>query len=250
MSSLYKAHEVKEWLQRPERKRISKIQRRRENPPFETGREELGRSTGQKDAHVFGECGGVPLSNREHAGCSGSQMSQSLRVERFSSAKASFSSTQMLMASGQLLHWSVAAFLIGLGIYLGRVCTMSLNETAGSGGSTALLAVYIISTWLGLNLYFAPRQMKLIDRRLYGSGGDKGIVQTSEIMDQDRKGADLPAADNFTAALEAAVQAHEQSAVALKRLLASYSGNFEDSKGEMSMDRSKSTQRLRRDGRS
>jgi hypothetical protein len=122
---------------------------------------------------------------------------------------------------------------------------MSLNETAGSGGSTALLAVYIISSWLGLNLCFAPRQMKFIDRKLYSSGEDKGIVQTSGIVDQNQKGADLPAADSLTAALNAAVQAHEQSAVVLRHLLASYSGDAEDSKGKATMRWSNSTRRLR-----
>ncbi|KAJ6116204.1 hypothetical protein N7523_005529 [Penicillium sp. IBT 18751x] len=78
--------------------------------------------------------------------------------------------------------------------------------------------------------------MKFIDRRLYGSGEDKGIVQAFEIVDQDQKEADLPAADDFTAALEAAVQAHEQSAVALRRLLASYLGDAEDSRGKTSMN--------------
>lgn len=241
MNTLYKAHDVKEWLQRPETKRISRLQRKRKNPPIETNREELAWSTARQDDHVFCECDGVPVSNSKEAGSDRSQRPQSVRMERFSLAKASFTSAQMLMASGQLLHWSVAAFLIGLGIYLGCMCTMGLNEPAGAGGSKALLAVYIISAWLGLNLYFAPRQMKFIDKRLYGSEANKGIMQRSELMGQDPKGADIPAADTLTTALEAAIKAHEQSAVTLNRLLASYSHNSEGSKGEMSMDGSKST---------
>jgi hypothetical protein len=70
----------------------AKTQRKRKKLPFETGRKEglarlNGQKDAQKDAHVFEECGGVPLSHfshREQAGCFGSPMSQFFRVKRFS----------------------------------------------------------------------------------------------------------------------------------------------------------------------
>jgi hypothetical protein len=68
----------------------------------------------------------------------------------------------MLSAPMILLKISLAAFLAGLGIYLGKLCTARLVLAYGSG-SIGILVFYIASAFFGLAIFYIAQGIKTLD---------------------------------------------------------------------------------------
>jgi uncharacterized membrane protein YedE/YeeE len=62
----------------------------------------------------------------------------------------------LLVLPSQLLNLSLGAFFVGLGIYLGFLCTRDLREVAGPESALAILIFYIVSTAVFLGMYGIP----------------------------------------------------------------------------------------------
>lgn len=69
-------------------------------------------------------------------------------------------SALLLVAPLQLLNWSLAALLAGVGIYYGLVYTNALGETRGAHANLALLVVYIVFTAVALASFVTPSLLK------------------------------------------------------------------------------------------
>ena len=78
----------------------------------------------------------------------------------------SFNSALILVAPAALLNWSLATFLVGLGLYLGIVYTKQLSTIAGTHASLAVLITYIIFTVGALVAFYVPVGMKVIETTL------------------------------------------------------------------------------------
>lgn len=72
---------------------------------------------------------------------------------------ASCYAAMMLVIPNRLLTLSLSYFIIGLGIYLGRLYTKNLIPTYGSG-SLGILIMFIATTVLALLGFYIPRAMK------------------------------------------------------------------------------------------
>lgn len=75
----------------------------------------------------------------------------------------SVTSALMLVAPGRMLNISVAAFLLGLGIYLGFACSNQFLSDGGPNASLAVLLFYVITAVLGLLVLYIPFGLKGID---------------------------------------------------------------------------------------
>ncbi|KAF2813285.1 uncharacterized protein BDZ99DRAFT_253159 [Mytilinidion resinicola] len=75
---------------------------------------------------------------------------------------ASCYSAMMLVAPMNLLNISLNAFLLGLGIYLGKVYTAHLIPSFGSG-SLGLLIIFIISSLFAIALFYVPEGLKSVE---------------------------------------------------------------------------------------
>jgi hypothetical protein len=75
---------------------------------------------------------------------------------------ASCFSAIMLVAPMNLLKVSLNAFLIGLGIYFGKVYTANLIPAFGSG-SLGLLIIFIVITLLGIAVFYIPEGLKSVE---------------------------------------------------------------------------------------
>lgn len=68
----------------------------------------------------------------------------------------------MLVVPMTLLKIALTMFLIGLGIYLGKVHTAGLIKTFGDG-SIGILVFYLVSVLLGISMYYAAQTMKYFE---------------------------------------------------------------------------------------
>jgi hypothetical protein len=68
----------------------------------------------------------------------------------------------MLSAPMILLKISLTAFLVGLGVYLGKLCLARLFLTYGSG-SIGILVFYIASASFGLAIFYIAQGVKILD---------------------------------------------------------------------------------------
>ena len=87
---------------------------------------------------------------------------------------ASAHSAIMLVAPMYLLNASLSLFLVGLGIYLGRVFTMKSIPSYGSS-SLNMLIIYIVTTIAGLSPNYVARSLKYLEnlsRKRYHNPGD------------------------------------------------------------------------------
>ncbi|KAF2091409.1 hypothetical protein K490DRAFT_7694, partial [Saccharata proteae CBS 121410] len=75
----------------------------------------------------------------------------------------SFYAALMIKIPVILLNYAVAAFLVGLGIYLGCVATSGLNGPSSKTDSMAVLIFYCLVTALGLLLYGVPSVLKMME---------------------------------------------------------------------------------------
>lgn len=67
-----------------------------------------------------------------------------------------YSSALLLVTPLQLLNWSLASLLIGIGIYYGQMFTQNLSTLRGEHASLAILLVYIVFTAGGLIMFAFP----------------------------------------------------------------------------------------------
>ncbi|KAH7083024.1 hypothetical protein BKA63DRAFT_561217 [Paraphoma chrysanthemicola] len=77
--------------------------------------------------------------------------------------RASFNAALMIRIPALLLNWSVGAFLIGLGIYLGSSWTQKLDASQPQSSSLGVLVGYISVTGIGLLLFFVPMLLKYLE---------------------------------------------------------------------------------------
>ena len=86
------------------------------------------------------------------------QLVGTLRWER-----ASVHAALMIKIPALLLNWSVGAFLVGLGIYLGCTWTRKLDPSESQGSSLGTLIAYIVVTGVGLLLFFLSVLLKYLE---------------------------------------------------------------------------------------
>lgn len=70
----------------------------------------------------------------------------------------------MLVVPMTLLRIALNAFLIGLGIYIGKLYTAKLIPSFGSG-SIGILALYLVSALFGIGMYYIARSLKYLEGR-------------------------------------------------------------------------------------
>lgn len=75
----------------------------------------------------------------------------------------SFHSALLLVAPVQLLNFSVAWLLIGIGIYYGLIFTRDIGEMRDDNGNLAILLVYIITAVCALASFVLPNLYKLTE---------------------------------------------------------------------------------------
>jgi hypothetical protein len=75
---------------------------------------------------------------------------------------ASAHSAVMLVAPMYLLNASLSTFLVGLGIYLGKLFTAKLIPSFGAG-SLGILLIYIGTTLIGLAIFYVAQSLKYIE---------------------------------------------------------------------------------------
>lgn len=144
LSSLFRAEDVKDWLSKTSHRRERRIVD--ELISTVVTLRERDRETGITDAMI------------EIV----TEIVTAFRDENRWKA-ASFNSAVIIRAPALLLNYSVGAFLIGLGIYLGSVATKNLNPTAGQGASRAVLIVFVVTTAVGILLYLIPTILKSLE---------------------------------------------------------------------------------------
>ncbi|THX28372.1 hypothetical protein D6D10_09217 [Aureobasidium pullulans] len=76
---------------------------------------------------------------------------------------ASFNAAFMIKVPSLLLNWSVGAFILGLGVYLGCVWRPDGISDPSRNGSLGVLITYLITTVGGLLLYYVPNTGKILE---------------------------------------------------------------------------------------
>ncbi|THW77556.1 hypothetical protein D6D18_09888 [Aureobasidium pullulans] len=76
---------------------------------------------------------------------------------------ASFNAAFMIKVPSLLLNWSVGAFILGLGVYLGCVWRPDGISDPSRNGSLGVLITYLITTVGGLLLYYVPNAGKILE---------------------------------------------------------------------------------------
>lgn len=72
-------------------------------------------------------------------------------------------SALLLVAPVQLLNWSLASLLVGVGIYYGLIFTNNLGNMQGLNANLALLLVYTLFTATALASFMVPDLLKLTE---------------------------------------------------------------------------------------
>lgn len=157
----------------------------------------------------------------------------------------SINAALMLVTPSQLLNFSLGAFLIGLGIYVGFLYSQNLGEVRGKDSALAVLIVYILFTSAFLMLYGYPAGMKTLESLLIRQkmedfelisarqGRQRTLTTRRALADGGEDVQDLPA-DNardapsisgfsksteLVAALEVAIRTQEEHLKAQQALL-------------------------------
>lgn len=76
---------------------------------------------------------------------------------------ASFHSILMVKAPTLLLKYALASFIIGLGIYFGCLAFSDVGSQRPRGSYLAILIVYIVTSFLGLLIYYVPSTFKELE---------------------------------------------------------------------------------------
>ncbi|KAI7088627.1 hypothetical protein KC356_g3147 [Hortaea werneckii] len=95
------------------------------------------------------------------------QMTQDRVLARLQSDRwvtPSINSAVILVAPVRLLNLAVAAFLIGLGIYLGLAFSENIAIAAGNQGNLANMIIYILVVVICLLLFWIPVVLRLLER--------------------------------------------------------------------------------------
>jgi hypothetical protein len=106
------------------------------------------------------------LSSQEEVSALRAEITRFLEDHRWKTA--SFYTCALLSAPSQLLNYSLASLLVGLGVYLGKIWRNKLDPVAGNMASRAVFACYITATLYGLALFFGVST---------GNYGETGIIQ-------------------------------------------------------------------------
>lgn len=105
----------------------------------------------------------------------------------------SFHSALLLVAPVQLLNWSVAWLLVGIGIYYGLIFTKDLGDLHGQNANLAILLVYIISAAGALASLILPRLYKLTEVSDWIDAHHRkleGLLRESRAMDERGRNTD------------------------------------------------------------
>lgn len=102
-----------------------------------------------------------PISEEEPWQELENQITQIVKESRW--VQASFNTALMIKVPALLLHWSVVAFLVGLGVYLGSFWDKSLGAAPSRGDSLGILVAYIIATAFGLLIFYVPTILKYLE---------------------------------------------------------------------------------------
>ncbi|THX23239.1 hypothetical protein D6D12_08542 [Aureobasidium pullulans] len=84
-------------------------------------------------------------------------------AQQFKWKTASFNAAFMIKVPSLLLNWSVGAFILGLGVYLGCVWRPDGISDPSLDGSLGVLVTYLITTVGGLLLYYVPKAGKILE---------------------------------------------------------------------------------------
>ncbi|KAL2824399.1 hypothetical protein BDW59DRAFT_180265 [Aspergillus cavernicola] len=76
---------------------------------------------------------------------------------------ASFHSILMVKAPTLLLKYALASFIIGLGIYFGCLAFSEVGSQKPRGSHRAVFIVYIVTSFLGLLIYYVPATLKELE---------------------------------------------------------------------------------------
>ncbi|THX67174.1 hypothetical protein D6D05_09943 [Aureobasidium pullulans] len=144
ISGLFTSEDVKSWLSKPAAK-------------YEMEELEQIASTLSKTITPFPELGlVVPQSSVETYRRTIENFAQEFKWKT-----ASFNAAFMIKVPSLLLNWSVGAFILGLGVYLG--CVWRPDGLSERNGSLGILITYLITTVGGLLLYYVPKAGKILE---------------------------------------------------------------------------------------
>ncbi|THW41849.1 hypothetical protein D6D22_05185 [Aureobasidium pullulans] len=144
ISGLFTSEDVKSWLSKPAAK-------------YEMEELEQIASTLRKTITPFPELGlVVPQSSVETYRRTIENFAQEFKWKT-----ASFNAAFMIKVPSLLLNWSVGAFILGLGVYLG--CVWRPDGISERNGSLGILITYLITTVGGLLLYYVPKAGKILE---------------------------------------------------------------------------------------
>ncbi|KAH7378404.1 hypothetical protein DE146DRAFT_774457 [Phaeosphaeria sp. MPI-PUGE-AT-0046c] len=149
ISSLFGVSDLKDWLSKP----ASRI---------ELARVEIFFSEFTK-AHIMHQATSEPRSESEEKSWLEieKQLTQLMSEKRW--VHASFNAALVIRIPALLLNWSVGAFLVGLGIYLGSSWVQRLDASQPQSSSLGILITYILVTGIGLLLFFVPVLLKYLE---------------------------------------------------------------------------------------
>ena len=144
LGSLHSSHEVRRWLimQRTARRHLPRSLARRHREYLESQAQNMeSRLERLLSKQASGELADLMLEvHTQHI--------------------PSLYSALLLVAPLQLLNWSLAALIAGVGIYYGLVYTNALGEMRGAHANLALLVVYMGFTAVALASFVTPSLLK------------------------------------------------------------------------------------------
>lgn len=119
-----------------------------------------------------------------------------LMLELHTQHVPSLYSALLLVAPVQLLNWSLASLLVGVGIYYGLIFTNNLGNMQGLNANLALLLVYTLFTATALASFLVPDLLKLTETddwaRQNHSRLEELLHQSSNPRNDSRGSASLP----------------------------------------------------------
>lgn len=136
----------------------------------------------------------------------------------------SYSSVLLLAAPVQLLNWSLASLLVGIGIYYGLIAAQGLRISGGDGANLAILLVYVVFTAGGLMSFVFPATLRLLEKT--EAAKDKFYVRYQDMQARSQDPHQVEKQD----ARRNAEHAAELRAAAAKRRRADESEEKEDTK--------------------
>jgi hypothetical protein len=149
VSSIYGLSDLKDWLSRP----ASDVELRIA--------QSLVYNYNQLQLRHASEAVKEPMSEEEPWSEIQAEVKQ--MVNELAWGVASFNAAFLIKVPALLLNFSVGAFLVGLGIYLGFSWSRNLDLSQSKTNSLGVLLTYIIVTALGLVLFFLPTLLKYLE---------------------------------------------------------------------------------------